>query len=225
MKKILTLIAVCAITIATNAQIVSSSSRSITTEASIFSNYTRLFISYTPMSFSGDIGKLLDTAPGISLGWTGGWSISRTIPMYVEGGVSMKYNWGKIAEEKDYYYDDKSEINYLGLIVPISISYKYSIPGTEDLSFAPFAGLHLTGNLLAKEKVTEGKEGTSATYNWFDKDDMDDDTAKRVQFGWQVGLGMNYKALYLGVGYSAEFTEILDDVKTGGLTLSLGYNF
>jgi hypothetical protein len=179
------------------------------------------------MSFSGDVGKHLDTAPGMSLGWTSGWSVSKSVPVYVEGGVSLKYNWGKIAEENDYYYGKyKSEFSYLGLIVPVSVSYKYSFPGAEGLSIAPFAGLHLTGNLLAKEKVTEGKEGSSETYNWFDKDDMgDDDTAKRIQFGWQVGLGLNYKALHLGFGYSADFTEILDDVKTGGLMVSLGYNF
>ena len=66
MKKIFTLIAMCTIALASNAQIVSSRSRSITTEQQEFPNYNRIYVAYTPMSFSGDRDykpDMWDTAP------------------------------------------------------------------------------------------------------------------------------------------------------------------
>lgn len=210
MKKIFIFIAVCAMTVAASAQIVSSSSRKIVTETKEFTNYSRIFVSYAPMSFSGDIGKHMDTATGFALGWQGGWSVSKIIPLYVEGGLNLRYCFYSKNEETD---------NYLSLNLPVNIAYKFSIPGVDGLSLVPYLGLHLTGSILGTATVDD------ETYNFFSEDDMGDNTANRFQFGWQIGVGVNYKSLYLGVGYSAEFTQYFEDVNTGGLTLSLGLNF
>ena len=258
MKKIFSIIAVCAMTIAANAQIVSSSSRGFVAEE--FPNYSRIFVSYSPMSFSGDASKSYDsddeeldnpfsnTAGGFTLGWLGGWSISKTMPLYIEGGLNIKYNhWSDEISDGDsgtYYGSNtyswsetvKSSMTFLSLNVPINISYNYSIPGVDGLSIAPYLGLHLTGNIIGSAKAeweyesyTNGKldysDGGDEDRNFFDEDDMGkDNTANRFQIGWQIGVGLNYKKLYLGVGYSSEFTEYAKKLNTGGVTLTLGLN-
>lgn len=226
MKKIFTLIAMCTIALASNAQIVSSRSRSITTEQQEFPNYNRIYVAYTPMSFSGDRDykpDMWDTAPGLTLGWTGGWSISKSVPLYVEGGLNIK--WNHMSESEGDYYgrEDKCKCNFLSLNVPVNLSYKINIPQVEGLSIAPYAGVHLTGNLLGKGKYESHKDWEE-NFNLFDEDDVEY-TAKRIQFGWQAGVGFNYKAIYLGVGYSGEFTNYMKKVRTGGLVVSLGFNF
>ena len=254
MKKIFSIIAVCAMTVAANAQIVSSSSRGLVAEE--FPNYSRIFVSYSPMTFSGNASKGEDnpfneTAGGVTLGWLGGWSVSKTMPLYIEGGLNIKYNhWsdeftdGEGDSDSYYSYSEKykSSMTFLSLNVPINISYNYSIPGVDGLSIAPYIGLHLTGNIIGSckyewewESYRNGKLSDSdsgdSDYSFFDEDDMkefsdgySDDTASRLQIGWQIGVGINYKKLYLGVGYSSEFTEYMKKLNTGGLTLTLGLN-
>lgn len=250
MKKIFTIIVACAMTVAASAQIVSSSSRSLIAEE--YPNYSRIFVSYSPMSFSGDASKgednpFGDTASGFTLGWLGGWSISKTMPLYVEGGLNVKYNhWSDEATDSDsgsdYYgswsYSEtyKSSMNFLSLNVPVNLSYKYSLSGVDGLSIAPYIGLHLTGNIIGSAKdeweYTDtyygetDRESGDESFSFFDKDDMggSDYTASRLQFGWQIGVGLNYKKLYLGVGYSAEFSEYMKKLNTGGFSLTLGLN-
>ena len=229
MKKFFTLIAVCAMTLAANAQIVSSSSRKITTEVGEFPNYNRLYISYSPMSFStsGDWDSDDWTASGVALGWLGGWSVSKTMPLYVEAGLNLRYNhWSD--DWNDYDEWGKHSKTFLSASIPVNVSYKYAIPGVDGLSVAPYLGLHLTGNIIGKEKEEwgYGNKSEEDDGSFFDEDYMGkDNTANRLQFGWQVGVGANYKKLYFGVGYSAEFTEYIKNVNTGGLTLTLGLNF
>lgn len=236
MKKFFTLIAVCAVALAANAQIVSSSSRRITTEQMEFPNYNRLFISYAPTTFSNiDDGDESFTLSGFAIGWLGGWSVSKTAPLYVEGGLNLKYNKDNTSDSyEDGYVREYEKCTYtlLSLNVPINISYKWSISNIEGLSVAPYVGFHLTGNIIGKEKLEYQYEDRYNSNEWneeinlFDKDDMEeDDTANRFQLGWQAGVGVNYKALYVGVGYSGEFTKYWDTVNTGGITLTLGYNF
>ena len=216
MKKIFSIIAACAMTVAASAQIVSSSSRSLVAEE--YPNYSRIFVSYAPMTFSPSQGDS-KTYTGVELGWQGGWSVSKTMPLYVEGGLNARYNWDS-EEEQNY----KTSKTFLSLNVPLNIAYKWAVSGTDGLSLVPYVGLHLTGNIIGSAK-TEWEDGDK-TYNYFDKDDMgsSDATASRLQFGWQIGVGLNFKKLYLGVGYSAEFSEYQKKVSTGGLRLSLGLN-
>ena len=217
MKKIFSFAFACVLALAANAQIVSSSSRSIKTADAIYPNYNRIYVGYHPTTWDFD-GEEID-ASGFALGWTGGYSISKKAPLYLEVGLNFKYN--SKTEKHDYGYV-KEEFKAMCLSLPVSISYKYNIPNVDGLSIAPYAGLHLNGNIIGEDKVTGGYE--SCKYNFFDDDDFED-PANRIQFGYQIGVGVNYKALYLGVGYSSEFTEYMEDVKTGGMTLNLGLNF
>lgn len=220
MKKIFSFALVCVLALAANAQIVSSSSRSIKTADAVYPNYNRIYVGYHPTTWEMDdvIGTDLDAA-GYALGWTGGYSITKKAPLYLEAGLNLKYN----SKSKNLgSYDGEAEFKALCLSVPVSISYKYDIPNVDGLSIAPYAGLHLNGNIIGEMKY-KGYY-SSEKLNVFDDDDVDD-PANRIQFGYQIGVGVNYKALYLGVGYSSEFTEYMEDVNTGGMTLNLGLNF
>lgn len=223
MKKIFSFAFACVLALAANAQIVSSSSRSIKTADAIYPNYNRIYVGYHPTTWETDdfIGTDLD-ASGFALGWTGGYSISKKAPLYLEAGLNLKYNSKSKSFGYYYGYDEKLEFKALCLSLPVSLSYKYDIPNVDGLSIAPYAGLHLNGNIIGELKAKG--YGESEKLNLFDDDDVKD-TANRIQFGYQVGVGVNYKALYLGVGYSSEFNEYMEDVKTGGMTLNLGLNF
>ncbi len=50
-------------------------------------------------------------------------------------------------------------------------------------------------------------------------------TWKHFQMGWHIGAGLNYKALYLGLSYGTDFTEICKKTKTSNFAVSVGYNF
>ena len=52
-----------------------------------------------------------------------------------------------------------------------------------------------------------------------------DNTAKRFQFGWQIGAGLSYNALYIGLSYNIDFTKVAKKTKTSNFAVTLGYNF
>ena len=206
-----------------NAQSVSTGGNTLA--ANEFPNYGRIFVSYAPMSFSGDLGEDIDMANGFALGVQGGWSVSKDVPLYFESGFNLCYN-SHTENENLYGIKLKLTEKIFKLNVPVNLAYRFSVNGAEGISIVPYIGLHATYNISGDVTLKAG--GEKLKLDFFDEDDMDLlylDTANRFQFGWQIGIGINIKALYLGVGYSAEFTEFLKDVNTGGLTLTLGLNF
>ena len=56
-----------------------------------------------------------------------------------------------------------------------------------------------------------------------------DYTWNRFQLGWHVGVGFNYKALYLGVNYGTDFINAYkhkkSHVSSGNLAVTVGYCF
>ena len=234
MKKIFALMAVCTMVFAANAQIVSSNSRvlTITKEKVPSRNYSRLFVAYAPLSFSGDAGKDADAISGVALGWIKGSSISKEIPLYLEWGLYAKYN-SKSEEDSrsDGWggtYTEKNSVKYFSATVPFSLAYKYDIPGAEGVSLIPYLGLHARVNIIGEDKYETSGSSTESTRDHFDSTEIEGykiDGANRFQFGWQIGVGFNYKALHLGLAYSAEFTEYSKKLNTGGVMLSLGVNF
>lgn len=63
--------------------------------------------------------------------------------------------------------------------------------------------------------------------NMFDKDDAGGkkNTWKRFQMGWQIGVGLDYNKLHVGLGYTKDFMELSKKLKTSSVLVSLGYNF
>ena len=63
--------------------------------------------------------------------------------------------------------------------------------------------------------------------NNFDKKDTGskDSQWKRFQMGWQIGIGLNYNKLYVGVSYGKDITELCKKTKLSTTSITLGYNF
>lgn len=217
--------------------------------------WNRISVSYNPVKIVTDYEDADDqNANGFSFGYTKGFSIAKEFPLFLEVGVNALYAFNKIDAEDDDSLKDLEKQGYnverktslFSLNIPINLAYKFTL-NKSDISIVPYLGLNLKGNIIgkAKHKLTSdlektpyesekefwedfeeegyGKENT----NMFDKKETGskDATWKRFQMGWQIGVGLNYKQLYVGVGYGKDFTELCKKTKVATTSITLGYNF
>lgn len=212
MKKIFAFAFACILAVGAQAQIVSSHSRSITRESNN-RDYERVYISYAPVTSSGDYApKCYDNLTGFNLGYLYGKSISADLPLYLEMSANLQYAWGS---ESRHHGDET--LSMLAINLPANLAYK--LPLSDGLSLTPYVGVHVRTNIIGQTKY-DGE-----TEDFFSKSDMGDDTANRVQIGGQVGVGLNYNALYIGFAYTTQFGEYMKKWNTGGIQVTLGYEF
>lgn len=163
---------------------------------------------------------------GFSAAWTKGISVSSSMPLYIETGLGLTYAFKSETIGEDSYEEDLKH-NFLALSVPVNLTYKYEVPNTE-FKIAPFAGVYFRGNLLGETKWDDDDD---ESINWFDDYEDDGLEAKRFSFGWQVGVGFEYRKLYLGVSYGSDFNNLIDnddnDIKGKFNTFAatVGFNF
>lgn len=195
------------ISLGANAQIVSSHSNSITYSSSSvgFKNYSRIEFSYAPIAWGGDAGEDADTWTGIKLGYLHGYSLSNNIPLFLEAGANVQYAW---------YSEDNVDAKILNVNIPINVAYKFFIPNSA-VAITPYAGLHIRGNIIGEEDNDNHR---------YDRDYFDDNDAKRVQLGGQIGVGLDYKALYVGLSYNPQFTEYMKKLSSYSFNITLGVN-
>lgn len=172
MKKIITLI-IALVGIVANAQ---------------SDGYNRVSVGYHSFSFHSK-GSSVGSEPGFNLQYTRGIGLTSKAPLFIEVG-------GKLT------FTPTNGLQLFRTIVPVSATYKYTIPNTE-VFIQPFVGCDLIGNVSAEN--TEG--------------------IKRVQGGWHVGGNIGFKKVSLGVSYNRDFTDIWDDVTTGMIALDFGIAF
>ena len=195
--------------------------------------WSRFSVSYIPSTMKFDVKGADDYKfQGFAVGWTKGFNVVQSMPVFVETGAALQFRTYSESEDYDDGYTEysiNSKINVLSLNIPVNLIYKYTID--QDLSIEPMFGLDFRINMTGKYKITvdDGTDSESEDFNIFDKDDMDDylgaDPAKRFQAGWHIGANINYKKLTLGVTYGQDFNEIMEDCKIATTTVSLGYNF
>lgn len=230
----------------------STSSRSGSGLVKKTDSYSRFYVGYNPTTISYDIkGKDDFTMPGVSLGFTHGFSLSKSLPLFLEVGLKGTFNFKseKPDEDDDDYdyamhrnlmstragywdyddddYDDDDELKikhkYASISVPVNLAYKLSF-GNGDVSLTPFFGITLKANVMSKDEWVEGDE--KEKYDNFDKKDVGkDSTWKRFQAGWQVGANLDYKQLAIGFHYGSDFGELCKKTTTSNWGISLGCNF
>ncbi len=215
-------------------------------------NYSRFSVSYMPMKLVMDVSGADDLKMnGVSLGYTHGINIVRDLPLFLEVGVNGVYASTTLDYEDLGLTEDllEQKVQVAALNVPVSLGYKLSF--SKQTSLTPFVGVNIRGMLLGKGKYSiadqsildqlqgagysesdfwaemEADYGMKQEQNMFDKDDMGskDATWKRLQIGWQIGVGLNYKHLYIGLAYGKDFSELYKKCKVSFTTVSLGYNF
>lgn len=147
-----------------------------------------------------------------------------------------------------FYYDMKATYSTLNMKVPVNLAYKLTF---GDVSLIPYVGLNFKLNLLGQLKYSLEdpddlensrydseddfwdemedleEDGKKQNINMFDKKDVGSKDAvwKRFQMGWQIGIGLDYNSLHVGLGYTKDMMELCKKVKTSSVMVSLGYNF
>ncbi len=209
--------------------------------------------SYNIGSLSYDIDGAEDIDfNGFSIGFVKAFSISKSLPLFVETGLNLAYATGEqdcdywsgeayhyVEAYNGYHYDAatescKMEYTYFGLTVPVNLAYKYTI--NDDLQVIPFTGIYFRGNLVAKGTHIEDEvvycpyydetivETEEDDYDFFDDKEVED-TWNRFNFGWQIGAKVAYKQFTAGISYGLDLNEIAKKGKMNNLSISVGYNF
>ncbi|MCM1503645.1 MAG: porin family protein [Muribaculum sp.] len=182
--------------------------------------YNRVGISYENVNIDPKGGDGIGLN-GFGISYIHGFSVSSTLPIFVETG--LKYSAGFHSDSEGDYYDDDLEIKhtFMSLSVPVNVAYKFAVG--EGMSIQPYLGLNLKLHLVGKEKYEY--DGESESISVFDDDDMDGDAWKRFQLGWHIGAGFNYNKFYVGLSYGTDFIKIAKKVNTGTFSVGVGYNF
>lgn len=150
-------------------------------------------------------------------------------------------------------YEVPLKITYstLNVKVPVNLAYKLSF---NKVSLTPYVGINFKVNAIGKikfevEDIDDLPDGVSEEDVWdyneelnngeditklnlLDKKDVEarkgydnDDVWKRFQMGYQLGVGLDYNRLHVGLGYTKDFIELCKKVKTSSVLVTLGYNF
>lgn len=240
MKKFRFFLSLCLIMVAATASAqFANGSKKGSSAAVNTDSYQRFYVSYNPLSIKPDYDGAEDiNLTGFAFGFTKGISISKSLPLFVEAGARLQYGFKSEDESQSGYYEGypatvtwENKYTYMGIVVPVNLAYKWT-PSSSPVSITPFFGITFKGNIIAKQKetITATVAGQSASeendYDYFDKDEVGKDGQwSRFQAGWQVGVGIDYKQLYVGLHYGGDFGEVCKKTKTSNWAVSVGFNF
>lgn len=190
---------------------------------------------------------------GFTVGYLRGFSLTKKVPLYMEIGLGFQYRNYKYSDDEIYpmlseeayededlntnISDDDVTLKYtmMSLNIPINLLYRFNI--NNDFSISPYFGFDLRFNIKATQKSEwtaytdydyEDTEEQEWSNDCFDKKDMGDDDDyvwNRFQAGWHIGVGLDYKALHIGVEYGKDFNELCKKAKLSTTSITLGVNF
>lgn len=219
MKNFRILFAACLLAMATavNAQFANSSSVSATGGAADTEGWQSVKFSYNSYTLDAK-GLDYDAIPAFELGYVKAISISESMPLFLEGGLSFMYATGDLYSE----YGLDLSLKMSSLTVPLNVGYKYTI--SDNISLFPYVGVTLKGHLSGEMEMSY--DGESITADIFDEDEMGDGAEfNRFQIGWQIGAAVNINKFNVGLSYGTDFMEIADDTDTNTFKVSVGVNF
>lgn len=218
-------------------------------------SYNRIGVSYTNTGLSANkhYGDFIGDEDHISLNgfaveYIHGFSLSKTLPMFIETGVKANFGFGSVEgdSEKEYGISmtPKLQMQDIYLAVPINYAYKFGIG--DKVAITPYVGLNLKLHLMSRFRSKIDVSGVDLddldideddlTGDWVnifsdDEDNMGDKDAtwNRFQLGWHIGVGANFKSFYLGINYGTDFIKAFKykkaGVNSGNLAVTLGYCF
>ena len=189
--------------------------------------WSRIYVSYLPSKVKFDYDDADDMKfKGFQVGWLKGFGLTQRLPLYMEAGAALQYRSYKDEEsDSDYGYEFSDKYTMLSLNIPINLLYRFNI--TDNVSISPYFGLDFRINLMGKNKyeVTYIGETESEDWNLFDDEDMDNEAWNRFQAGWHIGVGVDYRAIHVGVEYGTDFSEIAEKTKFATTAITVGLNF
>lgn len=118
-------------------------------------------------------------------------------PFFAEIGGQFKYSFSKGDNAHQ-----NAEYNLWTFRIPIAITYKLYIPGTQ-IAIAPLAGTYFRCGLSAKESLN------GSSYSLFDEDitNATGTSWDRCQLGWIVGLRFHTGRFYLSATYGRDYPD------------------
>lgn len=102
--------------------------------------WNSIYASYNMLKYSKQMVEFNKAYNGLSIGYDRAFILSSKLPLYMEIGGAIQYAGQYI---KDYDWDDdnsKMTANLLSVKVPVSVLYRWNIPGSK-WSIVPKAGL------------------------------------------------------------------------------------
>lgn len=188
-------------------------------------NYNRIYIGYTPIMATDD-DMWDDTFHGLNVGYTKGLSLNGNVPLYLEVGANVQFN---MYSEEEYDYAHDLTMTFLQAQIPVNVTYLFPL-GDSGITLAPYAGLSAKFNILGKQKLENPDNGNSHEVDFFSKDDLGDDTAKRFQVGMQLGANITFGENWnLGIGYQRDLTSYMEydheKLMFHGIVATIGFNF
>ena len=188
-------------------------------------NYNRIYIGYTPIMATDD-DMWDDTFHGLNVGYTKGLSLNGNVPLYLEVGANVQFN---MYSEEEYDYAHDLTMTFLQAQIPVNVTYLFPL-GDSGITLAPYAGLSAKFNILGKQKLENPDNGNSHEVDFFSKDDLVDDTAKRFQVGMQLGANITFGENWnLGIGYQRDLTSFMEadshKLMFHGIVATVGFNF
>lgn len=201
-------------------------------------SYNRFSLSYDNTSLSANkrmegffLGEDNMGLNGFGLEYTHGFSVSKTLPMFVEAGIKLSMGFGSESDE-DNYEDVIMRVQDFSFTAPIN--YTYRIPIGDGMNIAPYLGINLKLHAMSRyrfEYEDEDDDDETKWINVFDKDDMGGKnyTWNRFQMGWQIGMGFSVNKFYIGVQYGTDFIPTFkhkkETINSGCFTAKIGINF
>lgn len=154
-----------------------------------------------------------DTNPrtGLVIGFAYGMQLSKHYPLWLEASLLYSEKGGKTHQDGD-------KVTYRLGYLQLPIVAKYGINMDDDLYLQPFFGGYLSVGITGKMKNYGTRESESVF-----------DNMKRFDGGLRAGCGLEYKMMYVEVGYDLGLANIakdeFDNTKTRCFFVNLGINF
>ncbi len=211
MRRIITLIMVIAFTIPSFAQFETNRGRSRYNRDDT-ERYYGLRLGMNVASTSSE-SNTFDTNPrtGLVIGFAYGMQLSRNHPLWLEASLLYSEKGGKTHQDGD-------KVTYRLGYLQLPIVAKYGINMDDDLYLQPFFGGYLSVGITGKMKNYGTRESESVF-----------DNMKRFDGGLRAGCGLEYKMMYVEVGYDLGLANIakdeFDNTKTRCFFVNLGINF
>ena len=211
MKNFKLFLAACLLGLATaaNAQFSDSSAASVSENNDAWDG---IRVSYNLFAVEDDSNIDYDKIGAFEIGYVKAFSISSTMPLFLETGASLLWAKGDLFDDQGL----KLSMEMMSINIPVNLAYKFDIK--EGMSFVPYAGLFLRYNLSGETELSQ--YGNKVTSDMFDEDEGDGD---RIQYGLQIGARLDFNKFNVGVSYGFDINEIMDDTKTNKIAFTVGF--
>lgn len=195
-----------------------------------------------------------ETLSGFTATYSRSYKLSKKYPIFLVPGIGLQYYYhsenidlGDLDSDEreilEFCGPVKNKTNMWSLYIPVDVQYNYKL--NENITIAPYAGLHVRFNISAKMKrspsidfrggLDDSWDNDDMAYineiffgetNLLSSDDMGDYAWNRLQLGGHIGGRIYYKQNFVGkISVGCDFTELAKGSLMTHVEIGLGYKF